>query len=349
MKARVNDRLADNAARGLPPGSRPFGYAHGVTADGVRTYVIVPEQADAIRWAADRVLAGWSLASVAAALAGRGIKGAHGGDLTASSVRGMLTSPTVAGKRVHRGQVTGDGNWPPILGEATWQACRARLGGPRRVTRADGKDYPVTPAHNPGTGRRYALTGLAYCGVCGAVMTGSVKQIRGGARRGGRDVPYLLCHPSKGGRACTGIMLEPAEQHVADTLFAELDKPAFLDAIAEDTHATRREEITTSLSAIDGQRADLARMWAAGDLTAAEWQAARTGLDTRERGLRAELDAKAPPPARADIAGARAAWPLMTLGERREFLRLFISRVVILPATPGLQRVDPARVEITWR
>lgn len=58
LKMRINDRLADNAARGLAPGSLPFGYAHAVDGQGGKTYVIVPEQAAAIRVAADRVLAG---------------------------------------------------------------------------------------------------------------------------------------------------------------------------------------------------------------------------------------------------------------------------------------------------
>src|SRR6266545_4809957 len=77
IKKRVNDRLAENAADGLPPGSRPFGYAHGLNAKGVKTYVVIEEQAEAIRWAAERVLSGWSLGNIAAALRGRGVRGAH--------------------------------------------------------------------------------------------------------------------------------------------------------------------------------------------------------------------------------------------------------------------------------
>src|SRR5258707_2008738 len=54
LKARIKARLDDNAAQGTPPGSLPFGYAHGVNDRGDKTYVIVPGQADAIRWAAGR-------------------------------------------------------------------------------------------------------------------------------------------------------------------------------------------------------------------------------------------------------------------------------------------------------
>jgi site-specific DNA recombinase len=360
MKKRVNDRLEDNAKRGLPAGSLPFGFRHAVDGDGVKTYEQEPEQAEAIRWAADRVLSGWSLASVASALRSQGLTGAHKvtlpdgtvrqGRITAASVRSWLTNPTVAGKRVHRGVIVGDGNWPPILDEATWQACRAKLGASRTVVRSDGGTYPVTERHSGYSGRKYVLTGgLIRCGVCGAAMVGSVKQLKGGAKRGGRDVAYLLCHPSAGGRACVGIMLAETENHVVNSLFAELDKPEFLDAIAEDAHAARRDEITVALSAIDGKRTELAAMWARGQRTSEEWQAARDALDVTERELRAELDEKGPPPARVDIEQARSAWPSMTLGEKREFVRRGIERVTIGRARPGLQRFDPDRITIEWR
>ena len=349
MKKRVNDTLADNAARGLAPGSRPFGLRHALAEDGGKTYEQVPEETDAIRWAADRMLSGWSLAGIAAALREQGLTGAHGeggGGTrpgTAASVRSWLTNPTVAGKRVHQGVIVGDGNWPAILDEDTWQACRARLSAPRTVERSDGGTYPVGPAHTGYSGRKYVLTGgLAVCGVCGHAVVGSVKQLKGGARRGGRDVPYYLCHPSAGGRACTGIMLEQTEAHVADRLFAELDKPGFLDAIAEDAHAARRDEITTALSAIDGKRKELAGLWGTpGGLTSGELAGARHALDASERELRAELAEKGPPPARVNIEQARASWPDMTLGEQREFIRLFIAKITIGRARPGPAAVRP--------
>lgn len=372
LKKRVNDRLAENAAQGRPSGAKPFGYAHGVDGSGNKTYVIVPEQADAIRWAADKVLAGWSLANVAAELRARGLHGAHrvkvkddGGNvvtdaagnpvtrpstLTAGSVRSMITKPTIAGFRVHKGEIVGRGNWPAILDEQTWQACRAKLSAPRVVRRKDGFTYPVTEAHtgNP-AGRKYALTGgLARCGVCNAPMVGSLKKLKNGIKK-----PYLLCHPNRGGKGCAGILLETTEQNVADRLFAELDKPEFLDALTSDDHAQRRDELTTALQAIEGeggQRAELAKLWAARELTLAEWTAARKELAAEEQRLRAELAAVPPPAMQLDIAAAREAWDDgMTLDEKREFLRMFIARVTIVRAKPGTKGFDENRVQIEWQ
>lgn len=366
MKARVNARLADIAAKGEPPGSKPFGYVHGTNERGERTYLIVPAQAEAIRWAADRVLAGWSLSRIKSGLLVHGphrvkVRDADGnivmdgnGDpvtrptaLRAGSVRSMVTNPTVAGYRVHRGQVVGEGNWEAILARDVWEACRSKLSAPREVDRADGKTYPVTVSHTGFTGRKYTLTGgLARCGVCGAALVGSVKQLKGGRRP---DRPYLLCHPTTGGKACVGIMLPEVEDYVVDRLFAELDKPEFLDSIVADDHVERRGEIVDALAAVEAQRAELATMWGTpGSLTTAEWQAARAALNATERQLRTELAEKAPPPQVADIGRVRATWPLLDLGEQREFLRLFIDRVVIKRAQPGRKGFDAGRVAITW-
>jgi site-specific DNA recombinase len=399
LKERINDRLDANAAAGQPAGSTPFGYRHAVKDDGTKTYAIVPAEAGAIRYAAGRVLAGWSLAAVTAELAAQGITGPHRvkvrdaagavvtdehgkpvtrpGILSAGSVRSMLTKPTIAGRRVHRGVDVGTGNWEPILDYDTWQACRAKLTGPRLVRRGDGGLYPVTVAHNGNTtGRKYTLTGgLAVCGVCGAPMIGTAKQHRVKVRdedgavvmnpdtgkpvtRVKRVSTYLQCmggpgpyvSREKGGQGgCTGIMLERTEQEVADRLFAELDKPEFLDLVAGDDHAERREAITAALEGIDGQRRELAQLWADGERTTDEWQTARNRLDEREKRLRAELADVPPPVGRISVAEAREAWPDMTLGERREFLRLCIDQVVISRARPGTAGFDPDRITVHWR
>jgi site-specific DNA recombinase len=363
MKAKLMDRLNANAAQGESPGSKPFGYVHGFTDKGAKTYIQVPDQADAIQWAAEKVLAGWSLSSVAAEWRKRGLVGAHGGKLSAGSVRSALTKPTVAGWRVHSGEVVGRGNWDAILPEATWQACRAKLAAPRSVERTDGGTYPVGPAHSGYSGRVYALTGgLLVCGkpvacvmatreevVCGAPMVGSLKQL--GKRKGQapkRVVPYFLCHPNRGGMGCTGIMAGETEAEVERQLWAELDKPEFLESYDEDAHEERRNELINKLAGVDARRLELADAYSDpdGDLTMAEYQRARAGLKASERKLQEQLRAIPAAPPRIDIAEARASRELMTLGEWREFIRLYIDQVTVLPARPGAKGFDPARVKV---
>jgi site-specific DNA recombinase len=261
----------------------------------------------------------------------------------------MVTSATVAGHRVYRGQIVAHGNWAPILDEQTWQACRLRLSQPRRVNRSDGKgSYPIGEKHHGrSTGRKYLPTGgLVVCGVCDCPVSGTSRKV------GNKEnVPYLTCHPKYGGKGCAGILLAKTDKYVIETLFSQLDNPDFLNAVAADEHKSRRDVISTQLDAIDKQRRELAALWATpGELTVAEWQEARQGLAENERVLRKELSELPSPVVNVDIKGARAAWPDMTLDEQREFLRLFIRKVTIHRVRPGAPRVfDTDRIDIEWR
>jgi DNA invertase Pin-like site-specific DNA recombinase len=204
LKVRINDRLDAIAAERRPAGSVLFGYRHGIDASGGKTLIPVPAEAEAIRWAAEKVLTGWSLERVAAELRDTGLTGVHGGRLKAHSVRSMVTSGTVAGRRIHRGRDVGSGCWEPNLDQDTWTACRRKLGANRTLQCADGRDYRVMTLerHNGSrAGRKYLLTGgLARCGVCGAPMIGNLKKQRTGPADQRTRKPYLLCHPNRGGK-----------------------------------------------------------------------------------------------------------------------------------------------------
>jgi site-specific DNA recombinase len=131
MRRRIADKFDAQAARGIPPGSRPYGFVHGRTDTGERTYVIVPEQAEVIREAAELVLDGWSLENIARRLRERGVTGAHrvrvrnqgevvvdeagnpvtrASAITGATVKGMLTNHAVAGILLRRGEEVGSGN-----------------------------------------------------------------------------------------------------------------------------------------------------------------------------------------------------------------------------------------------
>lgn len=366
LKQRVTDRLAEVAASGRPAGGNVFGYRHTKDAEGNKTLEIIPEQADAIRWAAEHVLDGWSLTNIAAELRARGLTGSHGGRIDVSAVRSMTTNPAVSGQRVYRGRVVGPGVWEPILDEQTRRAVKAKLEADRVVRRKDGGEYKIGAAHRPGRphGRKYELTGLAYCGVCGSPLVGTLKQRKKTKSGSVTSTPYLLCTPGRGGGGCVGIALEPATRYVVEQMFAELDKPEFLKQVAADNYADRRAEIAAALEAIDRKRDELAELWSlpAGHpdaLTTAEWKAARRAQAEQEQQLLAERAAVPPPLVNVDIAQARSTWPptpedrgqdgCMTLDEQREFLRLFIEKVTVHRAAPGTRAFDDRRIKIKIR
>jgi len=195
------------------------------------------------------------------------------------------------------------------------------------------------------TGRRYLLSGgVAVCGVCGAPLVGSMKQIRQV-----RKVPYYLCMTKVGGRGCVGIMADRFEAEVVDQMLDELDKPAFREALAVDEHEERRGALTTAVRDVEARRSDLAAMWGAGEVTAEEWRAARSALDQREKGLRADLAAIPVPVAQVDVTLIREGWEAMNLDERREIIGMFVESVVVKRAKPGTRTFDAGRVAVHWR
>jgi site-specific DNA recombinase len=346
LKKRVNDRLAELAAEGRPPGGRTFGYERVRDDAGGKTLRIIPDQAEILRDAAGKILAGWSLSNVAADLTRRGVRGANGAKITYKTLNRMVTNPTVAGYRVYRGAVVGRGVWDPILDEQTWQLVRAKLAQPRTVRTGNGGAYDITEhqygAHSTRTRRRYLLTGgIAICGVCRTAMRAQRRKVHGERL----DALYTCWHGFH-----VGVMADPLEQCVADRLLDELDKPEFLQAVAADDQADRRSAILAELTDTETRRGELAQMWATpGELTAAEWRTARQAITEHEQALRRELAELPPPLVGVDMSQIRAAWPSMTLGERREIVELFISHVVVHKARPGAKIVDPDRVEIEWR
>jgi hypothetical protein len=372
VKRRVNNRVRDDAMRGLPPAAVPFAYRHVHPPGKPRTYEIIPERAEALRWAADMVLnSGWGLARVLTEFKARGFTGVRrrkivdpiSGEpvidiatgepmtedtaLTAATIRKALLSPTNAGLRIYRGEVVGKGNWDPIFSEETHHRLRAHFGAPRLLQGSDGRIYPMDPDRHTGRSvRRYLLSaGLAVCAVCSAPLTAAQRKTRKGD-----VIPYYTCHPNRGGKGCVGIQGQPLEDRVVELLFEEISKPGRLDAFLRDDYAERRKELSDELGAIDVRRAELAEMWGAREVTTEEWKAMRAGLEQDEARARAELASTPPPPEGFDAEALKdpRAWSLMEIQEQRAFLRLFVKQVVIKRAAPPYQRFDTTRIKIVW-
>jgi site-specific DNA recombinase len=333
LRARVLDKHDALARDGRPWGGTAFGYRSARNGNGEATLEIVPEAAAAARWAADALLSGWSLSAVASRWNDEGIRTARGGKTWGeSTVRRALTKPTIAGLRTHKG-ITRKGTWPAILDEQTWHALRALLEA-RNAARASGRAR-----------RKFLLTGgIARCGRCGAPLVAQTRTM------GGKVKPYYQCQsPRRGGCSRIGIIAEPFEAHVVDTLVAELKKPAFFEAFAQDSHQERRDDLVQALAAVDARRGDLARRWARGDLTGDEWDAAKAELDRQQVELGAGLADIPPPVTTIDPQLITEGWAALELGERRQIVDMFIDSVTVAPAKPGKGRFDAGRISIEWR
>lgn len=344
LRQRILDRMDTLAEEGRPGGGPPFGYRAGVDAEGRKTREIVPEQAEIIRDAADRALAGWSLTSIAEDLHARGVRGAHGGKVKPATVRQWLTNASTAGKRMHRGKIVGKASWEPILDESTWQAIRAVWGTVDGSKYLDGDvepgaDQVSVRTPNGGTQkvnrramsqgnktkrRVYLLTGgVAVCGLCDTPLAAAQR----GPREGG---PRYSCMSSRGGCGKIALAASKLEGHVASRLLDHLDEPEFRAALLSDEHAGRRDEILTQLQALDGQRVELGQMWQSRELSSQQFTAMNRSLVTEEQQLQNELASIPPPPDRSlDPEQLRAAWPYMILDEQRQLVSDWIERVTV--------------------
>lgn len=343
LRERINDTLGDLAAEGRPPPGHPFGYRR-VKVDGVKTLEPVPELAAAARWAASAALSGWSRARIAEELKRRQVPTVLGGQWNEGRVKGMLTSPTIAGLRVHQGKVVRRGNWEPILDETTWRQLCARFATQHEVVRVDGAVRQVA-FRNRG-GRRYLLSGIFICGRCGHHLTGRTDR-----RHKRRSQSFYFCAPPYGcGRS--HVVAEPVDELVVAQLFERLDRPEFAAAMAADEHAAQREALVAELNQIEAKHIVLGERWAEGKLPDVAWDAARAKLDDRKVKVEAALADLPAPAADLDPEAIKADWETMTLDERRQIIRLLLRKVTILPAKPGTKRFDPARVLIAeedWR
>ena len=147
-------------------GGRAFGYA----TDGL---TVAGPEADALREAASRLMAGEPLGAIARDLSARGITGASGRPLSHTSLRESLLRPRTAG-------LMPDGvspaAWPAILGREEWESLRALIGD-------RGKSF-----HSYATNaRRHLLSGIAVCGACGSGLQLRAESASRGAVPHARD------------------------------------------------------------------------------------------------------------------------------------------------------------------
>jgi site-specific DNA recombinase len=335
LRARVLDKHAALAAQGRPSGGgRQFGYVPARNERGEATLEVVPAEAEAAGWAADALLSGWTLSAIAKRFRDDGVPTPRGGRWSERTVMQALTKPTIAALRIVDGTEV-RATWEPVLTVDVWRQVCAVL---HRRRQMKGRSR-----------RRYLLTGgVAVCGRedCGAPLVAQQRRMSAT-----RIVPYYQCaSPARGGCSRLGVVAVQLEDHVRDELLAELDKPAFRAAFATDDHEERRAGLVRELGLLEERRAELGRLWAARQIDSTGWTAARHDLDAQQAALSAALAAVPAPTIEVDPNVVRESWQgAMTLDEKRQLIELFIDKVIVAPAKPGIGRFDRDRVDIVWR
>lgn len=147
---RVSDAARQRVGKGrFNGGERRFGYRHSQArlialhgtggADSVEVptgpLVLVPKEAEAIKWAYDYIARGGSLRATAIEWNARGLVGTRGVKFVPQAVRFILLRPMNAGLSSYKGQLLEAQNEAPaIVGVEVWKTVQDRLKDPSRRT-----------------------------------------------------------------------------------------------------------------------------------------------------------------------------------------------------------------------
>lgn len=339
-RQRRQRRQAAEAGEPHKGGKRPYGYLPDrVTAD--------PVEAPFIADAAKRVLAGETLRSVARDMNDRGATTVTGKPWSTPLLTQVLRSARISGRREvypqgvssskGRGEIVATGCWDAIISPEDSDRLRALLLSPNRPNR--GQD----------TRAKHLLTGLVRCGVCEARMTALAWE------RGGK---YLYRCPSPGnawGRNTCGrlsVLMKHAEPLVRDAVLEAIDTPAFWERV----HA-RPEVDPATLEQVrrdEQQLENLAALMGEGELTMAEWKAAREPVQARLATNRALLARASNTNALTLLEGGGdllERWGRLNPAQQRAVLGEVLEQVVVKPLPDGAPRnvFDPNRLVPIFR
>ena len=299
---------------GLRGGERRFGYVRDVDDAGrqVGPWREVPAEADAIREAAEAVVAGTPLHRVAASWRDRGLTGATGGTVTAGTVRTALLRPDVAGLSAYRGRIVGTlVDHPAILTPEQHHQLVAILTDPSRKNDRRGK---------PGT---TMLGEMLTCGVCGGRLAAQSRRLRTG--------PNVLTYSCRAGHVARDR--EPLEAAVSAVVLTYLQRnatalrrPVRRATGAGDQGAAEADTLRRKLAAMPALLA--------GDdgMDPTDYKDAVKALRERLRGVEDRLARTSSAPVAAALVAAEdvaTAWQDTDPATRRAIVRELVETIVV--------------------
>jgi site-specific DNA recombinase len=321
LRRKVEEQVREGRAH--TGGTRMFGY----TKDRSE---IVPEEAELVREAKDRILAGESLRGVCRDWEARGVRTPTGGSWRQITIKRMLTSWALAGQREHRGELS-LGKWPAILTEDETRRLRGLLNDPSR-----------TKVQNA---RRYLLTGFLKCGNCSQPLVARPRL--DGTRR-------YVCARQPGNQNCGKLarMAEPVEQVVKEAVLVALD------GVDLRQYVERPDDGTAKL--LEAVRRDEERLvelskdhYVDGVIGRAEYFAARDAIQARLDGNRRRLEKANGHGVLNQVMGAgeevRKRWDDKGLDWQRAVIGALVDHVTLAPAVRGRNVFDPKLVQMTWK
>lgn len=325
--ARIKRKVLQNVQQGKPNGggNRPFGYE-------LDRLTIREPEAEIIRHLVDRYIDGESLNSLARWLNERRISTTGKADgWHVQTLRPILIGGRIAGIRDHLGKAAAPALWPAIITSEQHRRVLAVFAS---------KQYPRFKQP-----RRYLLSGLLRCGRCGGKLYSANP----------RGVRRYACSTAPGRRGCGQLSINAAkvEDLVASTILSRLDSEELIALLMNraglDHHHS--EEIA-EVGRADRAVLEVARMFGSGEISRAEFMAARKAATLRRSKALGQLDRVTGTGILGGLGddGAEYAqsWNRLTLDRQRAIVCGVLAEATIQPRPAGARKLDPTRVEYSW-
>jgi len=297
---------------------RPYGF----TADGRN---LVADEAAVIRQSAEAVLAGSSLRDQVRQLHKVGAATSLGQEWSVTSLRRVLMNPRHAGLNRYKGEVLGAGDWPSILSEDTHQALVSYLSDKTRRTASTNV-------------RKYLLSGLVRCGICGDPMYASP------TARSSRTWMIYRCRTPHNTRR-----LDLVDAVVEAVVLARLSRPDALELLSSNkTEPT--SELSLTAASLRSRLDEAAGLFADGTVTAAQLRA----ISSKLREKLGDIERQQAAGGRGNVlvgllsvSELETTWHDLSLSRKRSVIDALLVATV-LPAGKGI-RFKPEQVHIEWR
>jgi site-specific DNA recombinase len=211
ISERTRRAFDQSAAKGTPHGPIAYGWDRHRERGGDVVDTINAAQAEVIREAATRILAGETIRGIARDLNAREIPAPRGGRWSTTILTKIVRRERIAARRVHRGVVVGPAAWEPILDDDTFDAVVSLLNDPARRT------------NKIGAAPRYLLSGLIVCGKCHDTRV----WVQHAAKP--TTAPGYHC------KSCHGLRrkAKSLDEHVIEAICARMARPDALDWLAQ--------------------------------------------------------------------------------------------------------------------
>jgi site-specific DNA recombinase len=238
---------------------------------------------------------------------------------------------------------------------ATWPAVISPEEHTLMVARFKENTQPW--AHGPVAGRSYLLTGLIYCGVCGALAKG-----KGRFQSPGKYQRRYGCHSTNnaGERVSCGKVFrgsDPVDTLVIEAVLERFDSPEVARALAEpEGDPEELDQLVKTLTHLQEHRKNLVLEYGRGEHSKTDYramlQAADASIEEIHTNVR-KLQSSQTTSLLTGVQTVREAWQDATLDWQRNVIKLLVEKVVIHPCQQPKRnwrgwRFDPDFVEIVW-